>query len=77
MVAEVVPLPLPGHYTADRKRKWEVHHVDTDSRSILLFDRHHPSAPTCTQPGPSRTAAVKDAEWARGISPRAPHRFRT
>src|SRR5271163_1088664 len=31
MVAEVVPLPLPGHYTADRKRKWEVHHVDTDT----------------------------------------------
>src|ERR1700694_4779087 len=27
---------------------------------ILLFDRHHPSAPTCAQPVPSRTAAVKD-----------------
>src|SRR6266853_2344426 len=27
---------------------------------ILLFDRHHPSVPTCAQPVPSRTAAVKD-----------------
>src|SRR5258708_36886692 len=27
---------------------------------ILLFDRHHPSVPTCTQSVPSRAAAVKD-----------------
>src|SRR5712672_2774807 len=29
MVAEIVPLPLPEHYTTCRKRKWEVlrHHV--------------------------------------------------
>src|SRR5258708_32924215 len=27
---------------------------------ILLFDRHHPSVPTCAQPVPSRAAAVKD-----------------
>src|ERR1700681_3220645 len=27
---------------------------------ILLFDRHHPSVPTCAQSVPSRAAAVKD-----------------
>jgi hypothetical protein len=27
---------------------------------ILLFDRHHPSAPTCTRLMPARTVAVKD-----------------
>ena len=27
---------------------------------ILLFDRHHPSAPTCTRDTPTRAAAVKD-----------------
>jgi len=30
------------------------------SRSILLFDRRHPSVPTCAQPVPARAAAVKD-----------------
>jgi hypothetical protein len=28
---------------------------------ILLFDRHHPSIPTCTRYLPARAAAVKDA----------------
>jgi len=27
---------------------------------ILLFDRYHPSAPTCTRDTPTRAAAVKD-----------------
>jgi hypothetical protein len=27
---------------------------------ILLFDRYHPSAPTCTRDMPTRAAAVKD-----------------
>jgi len=27
---------------------------------ILLFDRHHPSIPTCTRYLPARAAAVKD-----------------
>src|SRR5258706_4241578 len=35
---------------------------------ILLFDRHHPSVPTCTQSVPSRAAAVKDG-------PSSGHRF--
>ena len=34
--------------------------VDTSSGPILLFDRHHPSAPTCTRLVPARTVAVKD-----------------
>ena len=37
-----------------------VHHVDTSSRPILWFDRHHPSAPTRTRLVPARTVAVKD-----------------
>jgi len=28
--------------------------------AILLFDRHHPSVPTCTRDLPARAAAVKD-----------------
>src|ERR1700724_1942566 len=69
MVAEIVPLPLPEHYTTCRKRKWEVlrHHVVL---SILLFDRHHPSVPTCAQPVPSRAAAVKDGRL-RATAPAA------
>src|SRR6266436_8874815 len=35
---------------------------------ILLFDRHHPSVPTCAQSVPSRAAAVKDG-------PSSGHRF--
>ena len=35
---------------------------------ILLFDRHRPSVPTCTQSVPSRAAAVKDG-------PSSGHRF--
>jgi hypothetical protein len=34
--------------------------VDTSSGPILLFDRHHPSAPTCTRLVPARAVAVKD-----------------
>ena len=34
--------------------------VDTSSRPILWFDRHHPSAPTRTRLVPARTVAVKD-----------------
>jgi hypothetical protein len=34
--------------------------VDTSSGPILLFDRHHPSAPTRTRLVPARTVAVKD-----------------
>jgi hypothetical protein len=30
------------------------------SGPILLFDRHHPSVPTCTLEVPARAAAVKD-----------------
>ena len=30
------------------------------ARPIPLFDRNHPSVPTCTSPVPSRAAAVKD-----------------
>ena len=35
---------------------------------ILLFDRHHPSVPTCTRDMPTRAAAVKDG-------PPSGHRF--
>jgi len=35
---------------------------------ILLFDRHHPSIPTCTRAMPARAAAVKDG-------PPSGHRF--
>jgi hypothetical protein len=35
---------------------------------ILLFDRHHPSAPTCKRDLPTRAAAVKDG-------PSSGHRF--
>jgi len=34
--------------------------VETSSRPILWFDRHHPSAPTCTRLVPARAVAVKD-----------------
>src|SRR5258705_8628318 len=54
------PLPLPAGPTARRKRKWEVHRLDSSARPILLFDRHHPSVPTCAQSVPPRAAAVKD-----------------
>jgi hypothetical protein len=35
---------------------------------ILLFDRHHPSVPTCTRDLPAGAAAVKDG-------PASGHRF--
>jgi hypothetical protein len=57
---KIVHFRFPDTITARRKRKWEVHHVDTSTRPILWFDRHHPSAPTCTRLVPARAVAVKD-----------------
>jgi hypothetical protein len=34
--------------------------LDCRPGAILLFDRHHPSIPTCTRHAPTRAAAVKD-----------------
>jgi hypothetical protein len=33
---------------------------DCGCGAILLFDRRHPSVPTCARPVPARAAAVKD-----------------
>jgi hypothetical protein len=40
------------------------------SGAILLFDRHHPSIPTCTRHAPARAAAVKDGP-SRATAPAA------
>jgi len=42
--------------------------LDCRPGAILLFDRHHPSIPTCTRHAPARAAAVKDG-------PPSGHRF--
>src|SRR4051812_32202066 len=46
---------------------YSVREAEVGSR-ILLFDRDHPSVPTCTRDLPARTAAVKDG-------PPSGHRF--
>jgi hypothetical protein len=44
--------------TSASRTLYNVREAASGSR-ILLFDRHHPSVPTCAQPEPSRAAAVK------------------
>jgi hypothetical protein len=43
--------------------------------NVIIF-QYNPETVTHTWTQPA-SAGVQGAEWARGISPRAPHRFRT